>query len=158
MDPRRDARDLIADARARLEGSPAERLGEWATSRKLLGIGRAPRIVPVGEAWHLGVLLIGTDAVAATGEVLRAREEVIRGFTAESQRARSALAAAARRGGFAEGETLHLGWEPLDLGLLDAGGSSGPLSMVAGIPHVRWSAGGGIRPLGDYLDEQLALR
>lgn len=152
------ATSLIDAARARLTGIPRERLGEWATPRKVLGIGRAPRIVPVGDAWHLGVLLIGTDAVAATGEVLRARTEAIRGFTAESQRARAALAAAARRGGFAEGETLHLGWEPVDLAVVDAGGSSGPLSMVAGIPQIRWSKGGGIRPFSDYLDEQIALR
>lgn len=145
-------------ARGRLAGLPRERLGAWATSRKVFGIGRAPRIVPVGEAWHLGVLLLGPDAVAATGEVLRARTETIRGFTAESQRARAALAAAARRGGFAEGEVLHLAWEPLDLAVVDAGGSSGPLSVVAGVPQVRWSRGGGIRTLSDYLDEQIALR
>ncbi|WP_298944541.1 glutaminase [uncultured Microbacterium sp.] len=153
-----NASALIADVRARLSAAPRERLGEWTSSRKVLGIGRAPRIVPAGEAWHLGVLLIGPDAVAATGEIVRARTEVIRGFTAESQRARAALAAAARRGGFAEGETVHLGWEVLDLDVVDAGGTSGPLSVVVGIPQIRWSAGGGIRPLGDYLDEQVALR
>lgn len=153
-----DATTILGAARTRLEGSPRERLGEWAASRKLLGIGRAPRIVSVGEAWHLGVLLIGMDAVAATGDVLRARADAIRGFTSESQRARADIAAAARRGGFAEGETLHLGWTPIDLDAVDAGGSSGPLSVVGGIPHVRWSAGGGTRPLADYLDEQLTLR
>lgn len=149
---------VIDAARSRLAGTPQERLGDWASARKLLGIGRAPRIVPVGEAWHVGVLLIGTDAVAATGGVLRARAEVIRGFTAESQRARAAVAAAARRGGFAEGETLHIGWSPLDLAVVDAGGSSGPLSVAGGIPQIRWSAGAGIRPLAEYLDEQLSLR
>lgn len=152
------ASQLISDARDRLAGTPRERLGEWATSRKILGIGRAPRIVPVAEAWHLGVLLIGLEAVLATGEIVRARAEVIRGYTAESQRARAEVAAAARRGGFDEGETVHLGWQVIDLAAVDAGGSSGPLSVAAGIPQIRWSAGGGIRPLRDYLDEQVGLR
>ncbi len=148
---------IIAAARQRLAAVPRERLGAEAASRKLLGLGRAPRIVPVGDAWHLGVLLIGADAVAATGDVIRARGEAIRGFTSEAQRARAEVAAAARRGGFAEGETLHLNWTPIDLDVVDAGGASGPLSVEAGIPQVRWSAGGGTRPLADYLDDQLAL-
>ncbi|MGB4777971.1 MAG: glutaminase, partial [Microbacterium sp.] len=80
---------LLDDARARLAGAPRERLGDWAHARKLLGFGRAPRIVPVGEAWHVGVFLIGDAAVYATGEVLRARSEAPRGYTAEAQRARS---------------------------------------------------------------------
>ncbi len=152
------ASELISDARGRLAGTPRERLGEWVTSRKILGIGRAPRIVPVGDAWHLGVLLIAPEVVLATGEIVRARAEVIRGYTAESQRARAEVAAAARRGGFDEGETVHLGWQVIDLAAVDAGGSSGPLSVSGGIPQIRWSAGGGIRPLRDYLDEQVGLR
>ncbi len=49
---------ILDDARRRLVGTPKERLGDWAHARRLLGFGRAPRIVPVGEAWHVGVLLI----------------------------------------------------------------------------------------------------
>jgi hypothetical protein len=45
--------------------------------------------VPVGEAWHVGVLLIADAEVYATGEILRARAEAVRGYTAEAQRARS---------------------------------------------------------------------
>ena len=82
--------------------------------RRVLGIARSPRIVRVGAAWHLGVLLLGDDAVLATGDIVRARQEAPRGFTAESQRQRAELAAAARRGGFAEGETVHIGWRMLD--------------------------------------------
>ncbi|BDZ40528.1 hypothetical protein [Microbacterium suwonense] len=56
-----------------------------------------------GEAWHLGVLLLTDDGVAETGEILRAAEEVRRGYPAESARARAERRAQARRGGFAEG-------------------------------------------------------
>lgn len=153
-----DASALFEAARRRLAGTPAERLGDWAAARKLLGFGRAPRIVPVGEAWHLGVLLIAERAVYATGEVLRARTEAPRGYTAEAQRARSERAAAAARGGFADGEVVHLGAVELDLAALAPGRDTGPLSLVGGVPHVRWSAMGAPRPLADYLDEQLSLR
>lgn len=153
-----DASALFDAARARLAGSPQERLGDWAAARKLLGFGRAPRIVPVGSAWHVGVLLIGDARVYATGEVLRARAEAIRGYTAQAQRERSERAAAAARGGFSEGEVVHVGAALIDLDALARGEASGPLSLVAGIPHVRWSTTGAPRPLADYLDEQLALR
>ena len=149
---------LLEDARRRLAGSPRERRGDWVQARRLLGFGRAPRIVPVGDVWHVGVLLIADAEVYATGEVLRARTEAPRGYTAEAQRERSERAAAAARGGFADGEVVHLGAEPLDLGALRRGEASGPLSVVAGAVHVRWSASGAPRPLADYLDEQLALR
>jgi len=149
---------LLAQARQRLAGSPRERLGEWAHARRLLGFGRAPRIVPVAEAWHVGVLLIADAAVYGTGEVLRARSEAPRGYTAVSQRERSERAAAAARGGFADGEVVHLGFTPIDVDAVDRGTESGPLSLVGGVPHVRWSRAATPRPLAEYLDEQLELR
>ena len=149
---------ILSAARERLAGSPRERLGDWAASRRLLGLGRAPRIVPVTDAWHVGVLLIGDDRVFATGEILRARHDAVRGYTAESQRARSDRAAAAHRGGFAEGEVVHLGWEELDPAAVDRGERSGILSLAAGVPHVRWSASGATRALAEYLDDLLSLR
>ncbi len=148
---------LLAGARRRLAGAPRERLGDWAHTRRLLGFGRAPRIVPVGEAWHVGVLLIGDAEVWATGEVLRARAEAPRGYTAHAQRERSERAAAAARGGFADGEVVHLGALPIDVDEVARGGVSGPLSLIAGVVHVRWSPTGVTRPLADYLDEQLEL-
>lgn len=149
---------LIADARVRLRGAPRAALGDWASARRLLGFGRAPRIVRVGEAWDLGVLLIADEQVLAAGEIVRSREEAIRGYTAVAQRERSERSAAAFRGGFPEGSFVHVGWTEVDVAFVDAGGASGPLSTVDGIPHVRWSAAGGARPLAGYLDEQIDLR
>ena len=148
---------LVEDARGRLAAAPREGLGELVEPRRLLGLGRAPRIVPRGSAWHLGVLLLTDDAVLATGEILRARTEARRGYTAESQRHRAELAAAARRGGFDEGATVHLGWRMLDPAAVDRGEASGPLALVDGVPSVRWSAAGGYQPLDRYLDERIAL-
>ena len=148
---------LFDAARARLAEAPREALGELVVPRRILGVARAPRIQRRGEAWHLGVLLLTDDAVLATGEIVRAREEARRGYTAESQRRRAELAAAARRGGFAEGETVHLGWRMLQPDVVDAGGETGPLAAVGGIPSVRWSTAGGLMPLETYLADRVAL-
>ena len=40
---------------------------------------------------------------------------------------------------------------------VDAGGASGPLALVDGVPCVRWSPGGALVPLRGYLDERIAL-
>ena len=146
---------LFDAARARLGGAHREALGERVTPRRVLGLARAPRIVPRGTAWHLGVLLLTDDAVLATGEIVVAREEARRGFTAESQRRRAELAAAAYRGGFAEGQPVHIGWRMLALDVIDA--ASDPLRVVSGVPSVRWSAAGGHVPLAGYLDERIEL-
>ena len=148
---------LFDRARAALADAPREALGALRQPRRMLGIARAPRIVPAGAAWHLGVLLLTDDGVLATGEIVRARQEALRGFTAESQRRRAELAAAARRGGFAEGEVVHIGWRTLDLDAVSRGEASGPLSVEVGTPSVRWSAAAGPVPLAPYLDERVRL-
>lgn len=148
---------MLDAARRRLADAPRERLGEYTLPRKVLGVGRAPRIIPVGEAWHLGALLLTGDGLLATGEIVRAREDVRRGFTAESQRERAARAAAARRGGFAEGEIVHVGWTRIDLDAVARGDPSGPVATVAGVPSIRWSRSGPYTPLAGYLDERVSL-
>lgn len=148
---------LLDAARTRLTEAPREGLGELVEPRRILGVGRALRIVPRGSAWHLGVLLLTDDAVLATGEILRARTEARRGYTAESQRHRAELAAAARRGGFAEGATVHIGWRMLDPDAVDRGEASDPLALSGGVPSVRWSSTGGYVPLDRYLDERIGL-
>lgn len=135
-----------------LAGVPKEGLGEERSSRW-----RGHRIVRVGEAWHLGVLLLTDTHALATAEVLRAAEPGRRGYTAESARDRAERRALALRGGFREGEIAHVGWSVIDVEAVDAGGSSGPLSMIDGVPSVRWSAAGGFVPLGGYLRERVEL-
>jgi hypothetical protein len=149
------AAELLAEARARLADAPRERLGELQEGRRLLGIPRPARIAPRGSAWHLGVLLLTDDAVLSTGDIVRSRAEVRRGFAAESQRRRAELAAAAARGGVPEGEVVHIGWETVDLERM--GERSTPLAVRAGETLVRWSAAGGYLPLARYLDERIEL-
>lgn len=148
--------EILADARRRLAGVPREALGEHVQKR-VLGIARAPRIVRRGSAWHVGALLIGDDTAYAVGDILRARHEAPRGYTSESQRRRSELAAAAFRGGFAEGEVVHLGWQAIDLSAVARGEASGPLTVTAGVVHVAWSSVAAPVPLAGYLDDRIAL-
>lgn len=148
---------LLDAARARLVGAPREPLGLVVQPRRILGFPRPPKIVRHDDVWHLGVLLLSDDAVYATGEVLRAREEARRGYTAESQRRRSQLMAEAFRGGFAEGAVFHVGWRELDAAAVDRGEASGPLDVRDGVPRIRWAAGGDHMPLADYLDQHVDL-
>ncbi|MGC5170608.1 glutaminase [Microbacterium sp. DT81.1] len=152
-----DVRSIFDAARARLADLPREGLGRMTHPRRILGLTRAPRIVPVGTAWHLGVLLVGDATVMATGEITRAVDPGRRGYAAESARHRAELRAAALRGGFADGDTVHFGWTELDLDAVARGEASGPLSGAGGEPMVRWSASGGLAPLRGYLDERIEL-
>lgn len=149
--------DIFDRVRASLTDAPREALGDLISPRRFLGIARAPRIVPHGTAWHLGVLLLTDDAVLATGDIIRSRQEARRGYTAESQRQRAALAAAAYRGGFAEGATVHVGWQELELDAVARGAASGPLVLRDGDLVVRWSAAGAPMPLDAYLGERVDL-
>jgi len=147
-----ELQDLLQAARATLAGVPRERLGsvrEPGRIRRAIG-GRAV-IAPVADAWHVGVLLIGDDALWRTGSVLRASEEVRRGYAAESQRERAAIRGMAFRGGFAEGETFHYDWAPI------SGPDDAPLTRDGERIMIRWSPAGFLMPLADYLDEQVAL-
>lgn len=146
------AGDLLAHAVRELADAPKEGLGEEKVSRW-----RGRRIVRVGDAWHLGALLLTETHALATAEVLRAADPGRRGYTAESARARAERRAEALRGGFREGEVVHVGWTVIDVDAVDAGGSSGPLALIDGIPSVRWSAAGGFMPLEAYLRERLEL-
>ncbi|WP_067194769.1 glutaminase [Microbacterium sp. XT11] len=146
------AAELLDDAVRRLDGVPKEGLGEERETRW-----RGHRIVRVGEAWHLGVLLLTDGRTLATAEVLRAAEPGRRGYTAESARHRAERRALALRGGFAEGDVVHVGWSEIDVSAVDAGGASGPLALIDGVPSVRWSSAGGFMPLEAYLRERLEL-
>ncbi|WP_175985117.1 glutaminase [Microbacterium tenebrionis] len=142
---------LLDAARVALAGVAKEALGEERSSRW-----RGERIVRIGQAWHVGVLLLTDDRVLATGEVLRAADPGRRGYTAESARERAARRQMALRSGFREGEVVHVGWSVIELDAVDAGGASGPLAMRDGVVSVRWS-GDSWRPLEGYLSEQVEL-
>jgi hypothetical protein len=143
---------LFAEARRALADVGKEGLGEEKNSRL-----RGRRIVRVGAAWHVGVLLLTDDHALATAEVVRAADAGRRGYTAESARARAERRQEALRGGFREGEVAHVGWSVIDVDAVDAGGVSGPLASIDGVPHVQWSPVAGYMPLEAYLRERIEL-
>ena len=152
------AREILDAARGELAAAdaPREGLGRRAVPGRILR--RAPRIERVGSAWRLGVLLLADDGrTLAVGDVLRAAEEVRRGFAAESARQRAAERAAAVRGGFQLGEIVHVDWHEIDLEAVAAGAASGPLSVLNGTVLVAWSAAGAPMPLAPYVRERVAL-
>jgi len=144
--------EILHAARTSLVGMPKEGLGEERSSRW-----RGERIVRVGEAWHVGVLLLTDTGVLATAEVLRAADQGRRGYTAESARARAARRQLALKGGIGEGDVVHVGWSVIDVDAVDAGGVSGPLALRDGAPSVRWSGAGAYMPLEAYLRERIDL-
>lgn len=148
---------LFAEARRRLAPVPREALGRLVLPGGLRrALGGQPRIVPDGEAWRVGVLLIGDGAVYEVGDVLRASPERRRGFTAESARRRADAAAMCVRGGFAEGATVNVDHAPIDLAAVAAGGRSGPLDGRDGVT-VRWTSAGATMPLESYLRERIDM-
>ncbi len=155
---RDDLGALLASARSRLAGAPRIRLGELREPGRIRrAFGGREAIVPAASAWHLGVLLVGDERLWATGTILRASEEVRRGFTAESQRERAAVRGMAFRGGFAEGEPFHTGGGEIDVAAVAGGSPGGPLSWRGGRLMVSWSPAGFLMPLADYLDERIGL-
>lgn len=147
-----DITAIFAGVRDQLSDVPREGLGREKLSRW-----RAPRIMRAGSVWHIGVLLIGDEHVYSTAEVLRAADPGRRGYTAESARERAERRAWALRGGFSEGEVVHIGWEALDLDAVSRGEASGPLALIDETPSVRWSPTGGYTPLEMYLRERIEL-
>lgn len=153
-----DPAELFDEARRRLAPVPREALGRLELPGGLRrALGARPRIVPDGEAWRVGALLIGDDAVHEVGDVVRASEERRRGFTAEAARRRAEAAAMCVRGGFAEGATVNVDHARIDLAAVAAGEASGPLSWRDGALVVRWTAGGALMPLDAYLRERVAM-
>lgn len=152
-----DPVSFFAEVRSQLHDLPTELLGEYRAAKRVLGIPRAARIVAVGQAWHLGALLVTADAVLATGDVARSLEPSRKGYTALSARERDELRFAAYRGGVPEGRAVHYNWTPIDFSALADGGASGPLAVQDGRLMIRWSAAGGYAPLDGYVRERIEL-
>jgi hypothetical protein len=145
MDAAADPRTTIASAVSRLSAAHArtESLAELRTPRRIGPVRRAPQFVQVAEVWRLGVLLLAaepdrTGRLFATGSVTRAREPRHPNFTSVSGEERREVREAARRAGFAPGQTVDYDAQPLPLD--DTLGSLGPLVLHAGRLFVSWNA------------------
>lgn len=153
--------ELLAATVAELEriGAADEALGELREGR---GVGRLrgqPKLVPVGRAWRLGVVLLDrAGRLYATGEITRAIEPQVavtnRSAAAELKRE---YRRAAVRGPFPTGETINHEFAALDLSPDALRESSGLLSLTGdGAVLVRLPSGSRI-PLENYLADRVAL-
>jgi len=165
MDAAASARMEIASAAERLSAVAArtESLAELRTPRAIGPLRRAPRFVPVAQVWRLGVLLLesapGNAArLFATGSVTRARDPRHPNFTSVSGEERREVREAARRAGFAAGETVDYDAWPLPLD--DTLGAVGPLVLRDGALFVSWNgtrSPESLTPFADYLAERVEL-
>ncbi|SIN85982.1 hypothetical protein [Agromyces cerinus] len=137
-----------------------EALAEYVPERRALGVPRAARMTPIGRVWRLGVLLVDADGrLFATGRVVRAERPVRRSTPAAAIAEQRAYAAAAAKGGFAEGETVNFGAVPVDPAELVRAGASGPIVVAGDELFVRWSPAqpDALTPLDRYLADRVEL-
>jgi hypothetical protein len=165
MDAAAAARAAITSAIARLTAAraPTESLAELRIPRRIGPLRRAPKFVPVAEVWRLGVLLLavgpdGSGRLYATGAVTRARDPRHPNFTSASGEERREVREAARRAGFAAGQTVDYDAAPLPLD--DTLGTIGPLVLRDGELFVSWNASRSpesLTPFAAYLAERVEL-
>jgi hypothetical protein len=155
----------IAEAVRRLTdvGARTETLAELRIPRRIGPLARAPRFVTTGEVWRLGVLLLAADPsgggrLFATGAVTRAREPRHPNFTSVSGEERREVREAARRAGFAAGQTVV--YDALPLPFDESLGSVGPLVVHDGALFVSWNgsrSAESLIPFASYLAERVDL-
>lgn len=163
---------LAAAGRLQAAGVTPEALAEFVPAgRRMLVFPRAATMRPLGEAWRLGALLLGTDGTLyAAGRATRAAERGRPGYQSASREERRDLAAAALRGGYPEGTPVHFDAapilfedvasrrDPLEPGA--PGGDALPLGIHDGELRVRWRPGAtleGAQTLESYLTERVEL-
>jgi hypothetical protein len=156
-----DARRTLADTAARLvaAGAPTEAVAAFEPATRRFGIPRKARLIPLGRVWRLGVLLLEEGGgVRATGRVTRAVPPGHPGHMAVSTEERREVRAAAHRGPFPAGSTVHYDAEPVELTPEALTGATGPLFLEDGRVQVRWSLSASAgRDLDAYLAEREAL-
>ena len=175
------ARSACAEAVSRLQaaGVAPDALAEYVPPRRVLLVTKKPTMRPLGEAWRIGTILLGTDgALYALGSSTRAAERGRPGYQSISREERREIAAAALRGGYPVGTVVTYDARPLrlELGAPVIGGQDPdpdpviasaaesdeqlPIGYSGGEIRVRWRAGAplqGAQPLADFLRERVDL-
>ena len=158
-----------ADA-LREAGVAPDSLAEYVPERGTFLWRRKATMRPLGEAWRLGTLLLGTDgALYAHGHSTRAAERGRPSFQSESREERREIAAAALRGGYAIGSPVSFDAVPL----MTATGVPAevdpdraranhelPIGLADGEVRVRWHTGAplaGAQTLTAFLGERVEL-
>lgn len=153
----------------RAEGIAPEALAEYVPARRKLFIQRPATMRPLGEVWRLGTLLLGPPPNSHTTPTLWASRHTTRsavrphpGNQSISREERRDIAAAALRGGYAEGTPVNFDAVsiPFDEASLRTLGVDSPVGLVGVEVRVRWRAGAtldGAPTLEAYLAERIGL-
>jgi len=139
-------------------GVADEALADFVVRKRLLGIARAPVMVPRGRVWPLGVLLLSRDGgLHATGKVTRAVPEGYPGYQSPGVEVRRGYRAAAHNGRFVEGDTVN--FDTVSIVPEDLGADSSPLFLEGSEARVRWNPThpGQSRALDVYLADRVGL-
>ena len=155
-----------ADAVAALQlaGVLPEAIAEYVPEgRKLFVLPRPATMRALGEAWRLGSLLLDTEGgLWVAGRATRAAERGRVGYQSVSREERRDIAAAALRGGYAEGFPVNFDARPisLDEASLRELGPTDPIGLAESEIRVRWRTGASLDSaptLEQYLRERVAL-
>lgn len=178
----RDLAEAVSQLKAL--GAPLEALAEYVPQRRILFVSRPPTMAQVGEVWRLGVLLLSpgstespgsTDGSArgastpmlyAAGHATRAAARLHPSNQSVSREERRDIAAAALRGGYAEGAPVNFDASPIpsEESELRALGHDSPVGVVESgggqEVRVRWRAGASLDSaptLREYLADRIEL-
>jgi hypothetical protein len=140
---------------------PFEQLGDYVGPSKFLGIQRRARMMKVGEVWHLGVFLMGTDGTLfRAGDTVRAEDALHTEHNSAYKAERRELAHAAFRAGYKPGTVVNFGVSRINLDVDSLNTPTGPLFVRGRNAFVRWRSGAAddeAVPFKDYMAERLEL-
>lgn len=140
---------------------PFEQLGDYVAPSTFLGIKRRARMMKVGEVWHLGVFLLGTDGTLfRAGETVRAEDALHSGHNSAYKAERREFANAAFRAGYKPGTVVNFGVSRINLDVDSMHTPDGPLFVRGPHAFVRWRTGAADDEavlFKDYMAERLEL-
>lgn len=154
-------------ARLRSAQIHPEALAQYVPEHRKMLIKRAATMLPLGEVWRLGVLLLADDSTLfAAHHATRAAVRLHPSNQSVSREERRDIAAAALKGGYPEGTAVNFDATEIVISehALRVLGSEAPVGVVdtATGPElrVRWRAGAsldGAPTLAAYLNERVDL-
>lgn len=140
-----------------------EALAEYVAPRRTFLRTKPATMLPIGEVWRLGPLLLSTDGrLYAAGHATRSAERGRPGYQSASREERREIAAAALRGGYPVGTPVNYDATPIPIPIPDEEGplSDGPIGMSSGALRVRWRPGASLDDaptLQEFLAERVSL-
>lgn len=158
----REAHEACRRAVERLRdaGVRTEHLAEFVPAERKLLWRKAATMREVGEVWRIGPILLDAEGnLHSAGRATRAAERPRPDFQSLSREERRDLAAAALKGGFAEGTAVDFDAVPILLDGSDPPADS-PVRIAGGAYRVKWHPSAPLETaptLAAFLDDRVGL-